>query len=475
MLSKALGNGVQAGAPAPRPDLERQLFPSSSPRNSNIVDQFNKSSSRPLTVGASSSGLSTAPTKHKPANIVRSLSQRNYSQNFGSLVNKSGSFDDVEVVLPPTNGADIEHVYYTADDFEDDFDADLELNMPDTLPPLPPLSARKVPERLAVAPARDLTSQLSWSSSPASHVLPGQPPPPASGTSSQIRSQKRSSAEEATLLPKRRKLPQSYKEEVNEDKDAFAPAVHSTAARARPGSKQPWDVSERMIREQKKQFKSQNRKPDVAQHEATVKSEAAKKADSSIITLSAEQKRIQDLVVNKNQSIFFTGPAGTGKSVLMRSIIAELKKKWAKSPSKLAVTASTGLAACNIGGMTLHSFAGIGLGKEEVPKLVQKIRRNQKARQRWMDTRTLIIDEVSMVDGELFDKLSQIGRLLRNNGRPWGGIQLVITGDFFQLPPVPDHGANREVKFAFDASTWETSIEHTIGLTTVFRQKDPGQ
>ncbi len=76
-----------------------------------------------------------------------------------------------------------------------------------------------------------------------------------------------------------------------------------------------------------------------------------------------------------------------------------------------------------------------------------------------------------MVDGELFDKLSQIGRQIRSNGRPWGGIQLIITGDFFQLPPVPEGG--KEAKFAFDAATWNTSIDHTIGLTQVFRQKDP--
>ncbi|KAK8219980.1 DNA helicase [Zalaria obscura] len=78
-----------------------------------------------------------------------------------------------------------------------------------------------------------------------------------------------------------------------------------------------------------------------------------------------------------------------------------------------------------------------------------------------------------MVDGELFDKLEAIARQLRNNGRPFGGIQLVITGDFFQLPPVPDYG--KVSKFAFDAASWTTSIEHTIGLHHVFRQKDPGR
>jgi ATP-dependent DNA helicase PIF1 len=115
--------------------------------------------------------------------------------------------------------------------------------------------------------------------------------------------------------------------------------------------------------------------------------------------------------------------------------------------------------------------AGIGLGKEDASVLVKKVRRNPVAKQRWLKTKCLIIDEVSMVDGDLFDKLSQIGRQIRGNGRPWGGLQLIITGDFFQLPPVPENG--REAKFAFDAATWNTSIDHTIGLTQIFRQKDP--
>ena len=115
---------------------------------------------------------------------------------------------------------------------------------------------------------------------------------------------------------------------------------------------------------------------------------------------------------------------------------------------------------------------GIGLGKGEVAALIRKIKANQKARSRWLKVQCLIIDEISMVDGDLFDKLEQIGRLLRNNGRPWGGIQLILTGDFFQLPPVPDR-EQRETKFAFDSATWDTSIDHTIGLTQVFRQRDP--
>ena len=77
-----------------------------------------------------------------------------------------------------------------------------------------------------------------------------------------------------------------------------------------------------------------------------------------------------------------------------------------------------------------------------------------------------------MVDASLFDKLEALARTLRKDERPFGGIQLVITGDFFQLPPVPDPG--REAKFAFEAESWNRCISHTIKLTSVFRQKDQG-
>ena len=187
--------------------------------------------------------------------------------------------------------------------------------------------------------------------------------------------------------------------------------------------------------------------------------------------LSEEQKHILTTVVDHGKSVFFTGSAGTGKSVLMRSIIAKLRDKYRREPDRVAVTASTGLAACVVEGITLHSFAGIGLGREPAPELIKKIKRNPQHKTRWQRTKVLIVDEISMVDGDLFDKLEQIARALRGNGRPFGGIQVVVTGDFFQLPPVPDK--NQIAKFSFDAATWNTTIEHTILLTHVFRQKDP--
>lgn len=213
------------------------------------------------------------------------------------------------------------------------------------------------------------------------------------------------------------------------------------------------------------------------------------------IFLTEEQRRILSMVVDEQRNIFFTGAAGTGKSVLLRRIISELRHKYRKKGNQpVAVTASTGLAACNIGGMTLHSFGGIGLGAEPVSRLVDKIRKNKKANRRWKDTKVLIIDEISMIDGGLFDKLEEISRIINKNDQPFGGIQLVITGDFFQLPPVfkpsnvpsafgaPGGGLQiknsfmdepqTEGKFSFEAESWKSVVTTTVELKQVFRQKD---
>ncbi|ANB12138.1 DNA helicase PIF1 [Sugiyamaella lignohabitans] len=192
--------------------------------------------------------------------------------------------------------------------------------------------------------------------------------------------------------------------------------------------------------------------------------------------LSQEQKQILDMVVHQEHNMFFTGAAGTGKSVLLERIITDLRRKY--SPGAVAVTASTGLAACHIGGVTLHNFSGIGLGREDVDTLVKKIRRNRKCFKRWKETRVLVIDEISMIDGDLFDKLEQIARRLRTGAdkhKPFGGIQVVITGDFFQLPPVPDRktsGEQKEFKFCFEAEYWPEVITQNYVLKQVFRQKD---
>ncbi|RFU73433.1 dna helicase pif1, atp-dependent [Trichoderma arundinaceum] len=481
MFAKA-NKAFKASDPPGRNALAKQLFPSSSPAAAapatDIREQFKKSGS--ATNNASASSARTTPFSKPPQDRSSGPSQHQQPMNsskgsLASLYNKSDPFKH-ETGLIDLTGPDADEkikqmVYFAEDDFSDDADLDLDYKAPSSLPSLPASKIRieELPPPSAALPPS--TQQIPWSSSPTSHYFPPQPQPTAA-------SLKRDSSGESELagLPatkKKRVLPASFRSESfqSQNEDAAAVPVPPT----RPT--RMWETSANTIKEQKKQFKIQQaaraESQGLDEQSATEfgKSHNASKGDA--VHLSKEQEHVLDLVVNQGKSVFFTGPAGTGKSVLMRAIISQLRSKHARDRERVAVTASTGLAACNIGGITLHSFSGIGLGKEDAPTLVRKIRRNPKAKNRWLRTKCLIIDEVSMVDGDLFDKLSQIGRTIRNNGRPWGGIQLIITGDFFQLPPVPDSDKKREVKFAFDAATWSTSIDHTIGLTQVFRQRDP--
>lgn len=129
---------------------------------------------------------------------------------------------------------------------------------------------------------------------------------------------------------------------------------------------------------------------------------------SGSTSLSQEQNYVLKLA-QEGKSLFYTGSAGTGKSVLLREIIKTLRKKFVNVPDAVAVTASTGrfdpyfvrtqyrhysgIAACNIGGVTIHSFAGIGLGREKAEQLADRVRKNKKASSRWMRTKVLIVDE----------------------------------------------------------------------------------
>ncbi|KND92126.1 ATP-dependent DNA helicase PIF1 [Tolypocladium ophioglossoides CBS 100239] len=486
MLNRALVNQRPGNAPPPRNALDRQLFPSSSPSTSNgdIRDQFRKTGS----TGPSATSTSARTAQSFP-NALSSRSANPTHPNRGnaegsmmqSLYGDSDSFkqetDYVDLARPDAQRIQ-DAVYFAEDDFSDDDNLDLDYEAPTALPP-----SLKPPARETRAPPptqSQLETGIPWSSSPAFHFLPPNPQRSLSGGSTATQSSlKRESSGEndpsdgpIQKKAKKRVLPASFCHSDKKEEEP-CPAVMKTPA---PKSHGLWDTSASAIKEQKKQLKNQRNqsKTDFDNPPEEVPETEASLAPKILpITLSSEQQHVLDLVVNKNTSVFFTGPAGTGKSVLMRAIISELKKKYERDPERVAVTASTGLAACNIGGVTLHSFSGIGLGKEDAHTLVKKVRRNPKAKNRWLKTKCLIIDEISMVDGELFDKLSHIGRVIRNNGRPWGGIQLVITGDFFQLPPVPDHDKKRESQFAFDAATWSTSIDHTIGLTQVFRQRDP--
>ena len=157
------------------------------------------------------------------------------------------------------------------------------------------------------------------------------------------------------------------------------------------------------------------------------------------LPLSAEQANVLELV-KKGDSVFFTGSAGTGKSYLLKRIISMLP------PETTFPTASTGAAACHIGGTTLHAFAGIGIGSGTLEHCIEMASQEHRAAQ-WRKCRCLVIDEISMIDAEYFDKLEAVARRVRNNRKPFGGIQLVLCGDFLQLPPVTKDGEKRQYCF----------------------------
>jgi ATP-dependent DNA helicase PIF1 len=184
-------------------------------------------------------------------------------------------------------------------------------------------------------------------------------------------------------------------------------------------------------------------------------------------SLNVDQRRAFDAVM-EGQNLFITGPGGTGKSFLIRALVGAMP-----TDRQTAVVALTGCAALllDCGAKTLHSWAGIGLGKDPVDTLVASIKKKtwKPCLRNWKKTKTLIIDEVSMMQPDLFEKLDQIGRRIRDVDAPFGGMQIVLFGDFYQLPPI----AVGPTKFVFESSIWPEVIKATIQLRVIVRQPDP--
>ncbi|XP_066257845.1 ATP-dependent DNA helicase PIF1 [Euwallacea similis] len=184
--------------------------------------------------------------------------------------------------------------------------------------------------------------------------------------------------------------------------------------------------------------------------------------------LDIEQKDVLNACLS-GQNVFFTGSAGTGKSYLIKRIIGALP------PDVTVVTASTGVAACQIGGITLHQFAGIGGGDATIEQSI-KLASKPPTVTIWRKCKHLIIDEISMVDGSYFEKIEEVSRKIRRNDKPFGGIQLILCGDFFQLPPVtkpmPGEKVAAPPKFCFQTRSWRNCMLNTFELKQVHRQTD---
>lgn len=166
------------------------------------------------------------------------------------------------------------------------------------------------------------------------------------------------------------------------------------------------------------------------------------------------------------RNIFLTGPAGTGKTFCLNQLLEfldEIEHPYGK-------TATTGVAALNIGGSTIHSWAGIGLGDDDGMDLLDKVAGNKKATNRIKGAKLLVIDEISMAKADLLEKIDIVCQFIRNSSAPFGGLQIVLVGDFLQLPPV--FTGLEEEKFAFESEAWTSSGIKTVHLTEIVRQHD---
>ena len=188
-----------------------------------------------------------------------------------------------------------------------------------------------------------------------------------------------------------------------------------------------------------------------------------------------EFSREQQIAFDKyieGKNVFITGPGGSGKSLLIRKIYEHSSHGF----KDIHVTALTGCAAVllNCKAKTLHSWACIGLANGTLEQLVMKIKRSKYAKNIWRSTDILVVDEVSMLSLKLFALLNKISQIVRNDSRPFGGIQLVFSGDFYQLPPVGSKDDEDSGRFCFESDEWNSVFhkDDQIQLQKIFRQKD---
>ena len=192
----------------------------------------------------------------------------------------------------------------------------------------------------------------------------------------------------------------------------------------------------------------------------------------NIIMEFSREQQIAFTKYLEGKNVFITGPGGSGKSLLIQKIYEHAASKY----KDIHVTALTGCAAVllNCKAKTLHSWAGIGLGNLSVDQLIAKIKRSKYSKNSWRSTDILIVDEVSMLSLRLFGLLNIIGQAVRNDPRPFGGIQVIFSGDFYQLPPVGSKEDEDSGRFCFESDEWNSMFhkDDQIQLQKIFRQKD---
>jgi ATP-dependent DNA helicase PIF1 len=183
-------------------------------------------------------------------------------------------------------------------------------------------------------------------------------------------------------------------------------------------------------------------------------------------SLTKEQNEAYD-AFKQGRNLLITGQAGTGKSHLIKKLV-EYCNQMEKT---VAITAMTGTASSIIGGKTIHSWGSLGIGNRDANYYSERILASWPKKTKWKKCRVLIIDEVSMLTAQFFELIEEVARNVRGSGRPFGGIQVILIGDFYQLPPVSK--ASDPQKFCFESERWEDVIDQKITLTEIIRQKEP--
>jgi len=173
-------------------------------------------------------------------------------------------------------------------------------------------------------------------------------------------------------------------------------------------------------------------------------------------------------ILKLGHNVLLTGPAGSGKTFLLNQFIHHLKR----SDASVGITASTGIAATHLGGTTIHSWAGFGIKDRASEMELRELLRRPPLRRRLRSADVLIIDEISMLHAGQLDMADRILRLAREANLPFGGIQVVLCGDFFQLPPVSGGGAS-EATGAYGSKVWPELNLQVCYLEEQHRQDDP--
>ena len=191
--------------------------------------------------------------------------------------------------------------------------------------------------------------------------------------------------------------------------------------------------------------------------------------------LSPEQEQAMN-AFNERRNLFLTGPGGTGKTALIKKMV-ELCKTQGR---KVQVCALTGCAAVilNCQAKTVHSWSGIGIANGSADFIVRKVYSNKYKSSQWKKIDVLIIDEVSMMSQKIFEILDSIGRKVRSGSAhlPFGGLQIVFSGDFYQLPPVMREEDKESdptaAAFCFESPNWRDTFQEIVELKKIFRQTD---